>query len=125
MKTPTADADPLSRTFLALSDPTRRDMLLRLRRGVATVSELAAPYDLSLPAITKHLKVLERAGLVVRSRDAKWRPSRLDVGPLQQAAGWLDNYRDLWEAQFDRPEAYLKTKETDDEPFESHDQSRV
>lgn len=109
MRTPPLPVfDPLSLTFGALSDPTRRAMLLRLRRGEATVSELAAPFSLSLPAITKHLKVLERAGLISRSRDAKWRPSRIDAGPLKEAAAWIGQYRDLWEAQFDRLDAYLQ-----------------
>ncbi len=100
--------DSLSLTFGALADPTRRAMLTRLRRGEATVTELAQPFALSLPAITKHLKVLERAGLISRSREAKWRPSRLDAGPLKEAAGWIDQYRDFWEAQFDRLDEYLK-----------------
>lgn len=100
--------DSLSLTFAALSDPTRRAILLRLRRGEASVSDLAAPFVLSLPAITKHLKVLERAGLITRSREAKWRPSRIDAGPLKEAAAWIGQYRDLWEAQFDRLDAYLQ-----------------
>src|SRR6185369_6428111 len=94
--------DVLSLTFGALADPTRRSILGRLRRGEASVTELAQPFSLSLPAITKHLKVLEKAGLIVRSRDSKWRPSRLDAGPLKEASAWIEEYRDFWEAKFDR-----------------------
>ena len=100
-------SDSLSLTFGALADPTRRALLARLRRGEASVTELAEPFALSLPAITKHLKVLERAGLIVRSREAQWRPSRLDAGPLKEASGWIEEYRDFWEAKFDRLDEYL------------------
>ena len=109
--------DSLSLTFGALADPTRRGMLARLRRGEATVTDLAQPFALSLPAITKHLKVLERAGLISRSIDAQWRPSRLDAGPLKEAADWIDQYRDFWEGQFDRLDEYLnelRTKEREE-----------
>ena len=102
------EPDTLSLTFAALADPTRRAILTKLRAGEATVTLLAEPFALSLPAITKHLKVLERAGLVVRSRDSRWRPSRLDAGPLKEASEWIGLYRDFWEAKFDRLGAYLE-----------------
>ena len=101
-------ADALSATFAALSDPTRRALLTRLARGNATVKELAAPFDLSLPAISKHLKVLERAGLVTRGKEAQWRPVQLRARPLREAAGWLETYRELWEQRFDRMAEYLE-----------------
>ena len=110
-------ADPLSQTFAALADPTRRAILARLCSGEATVSELAEPFEMSLPAVSKHLKVLERAGLVARSREAQWRPCRLDAAPLKDAAGWLERYRQFWEQSLDRLQDYLdelqmkKTKE--------------
>ncbi|CAN5507790.1 metalloregulator ArsR/SmtB family transcription factor [soil metagenome] len=100
--------DQLSRTFGALSDPTRRAILTRLAEGEATVTELAEPFEMSLPAVSKHLKVLERAGLITRSREAQWRPARLDPEPLKEAAGWLIEYRQFWEASFDRLDEYLK-----------------
>jgi DNA-binding transcriptional ArsR family regulator len=100
-------ADQLSQTFAALADPTRRAILARLCSGEATVSELAEPFDMSLPAVSKHLKVLERAGLVARSREAQWRPCRLDAAPLKDAAGWLERYRQFWEQSLDRLESYL------------------
>jgi DNA-binding transcriptional ArsR family regulator len=100
-------SDPLSATFAALADPTRRAILARLCSGQATVSELAEPFDMSLPAVSKHLKVLERAGLVTRGREAQWRPCRLDAGPLKEAFGWLEAYRCFWEGSFDRLENYL------------------
>ncbi len=102
-----AEPDSLSLTFGALSDPTRRAILAKLRLGESSVTQLAEPFALSLPAITKHLKVLERAGLIARSRDSRWRPSRLDAGPLKEAADWIGEYRDFWEAKFDRLNAYL------------------
>jgi DNA-binding transcriptional ArsR family regulator len=101
-------ADNLSRTFSALADPTRRAILARLASGEASVTELAEPFDMSLPAISKHLKVLERAGLIARSRDAQWRPCRLEAKPLKGAADWLERYRIFWEQSLDRLEAYLK-----------------
>ncbi len=100
-------ADPLSQTFAALADPTRRAILARLCSGEATVSELAEPFDMSLPAVSKHLKVLERAGLVTRGREAQWRPCRLEAGPLKDATGWLERYRQFWEQSLDRLEDYL------------------
>lgn len=99
----------LDATFAALADPTRRAILARLAEGEATVTELAAPFEMSLPAISKHLKVLERAGLVLRGRDAQWRPCRLDARPLEEAAAYIEGYRQFWEASFDRLDDYLKT----------------
>jgi DNA-binding transcriptional ArsR family regulator len=101
-------ADDLSTTFAALADPTRRAILTRLISGEASVTELAEPFDMSMPAISKHLKVLERAGLVTRGRDAQWRPCRLDAGPLKDVADWIEPYRRMWEARFDRLETYLQ-----------------
>ena len=100
-------ADHLSTTFAALADPTRRAILARLASGDASVGELARPFDMSLPAISKHLKVLERAGLITRGREAQWRPCRLDAGPLGDAASWLESYRRFWEERLDRLESYL------------------
>lgn len=101
--------DPLSRTFAALADPTRRAILARLAEGEATVSELAAPFDISLPAISKHLRVLEEAGLVTRSRTAQWRPARLEAGPLKEASGWIEEYKAFWQSSFDALAAHLET----------------
>jgi DNA-binding transcriptional ArsR family regulator len=106
-------ADPLSTTFAALADPTRRAILDRLTQGEASVSELAEPFQMSLPAISKHLKVLERAGLIVRRREAQWRPARLSGEPLKNAAAWIDAYRAFWEESFDRLDAYLKEVQRD------------
>ena len=99
--------DELSTTFAALSDPTRRAILGRLAHGEATVKDLAEPFEITLPAITKHLKVLEKAGLITRGRDAQWRPARLEAGPLKDAAAWLNDYRKFWEQSFDRLDEYL------------------
>lgn len=99
--------DQLSVTFQALSDPTRRAILERLSKGSASVSELAEPFDMSGPAITKHLKVLERAGLITREKEAQFRPSRLNGAPLKEAQDWMEQYRAFWEESFDRLEAYL------------------
>jgi DNA-binding transcriptional ArsR family regulator len=101
-------SDRLSTTFAALADPTRRAILARLTLGETSVTELAEPFDISLPAISKHLKVLERAGLIARGRAAQWRPCRLDAGPLGDAAGWLEGYRRFWEQSLDRLETYLE-----------------
>jgi DNA-binding transcriptional ArsR family regulator len=101
--------DQLSLVFAALADPTRRAILARLARGEATVTELAEPFDMSLPAISKHLKVLERAGLITRGREAQWRPCRLDADPLKEASDWIGQYRHIWEERFDRLDEYLKT----------------
>ncbi len=101
-------SDRLSETFGALADPTRRAILARLASGEASVTELAEPFAMSMPAISKHLKVLERAGLVARGREAQWRPCRLQANPLQHVAGWVEHYRRFWEASFDRLDDYLK-----------------
>jgi DNA-binding transcriptional ArsR family regulator len=100
--------DSLSTTFAALSDPTRRAILSRLSAGECSVTELAKPFDMSLPAISKHLRVLERAGLIARRRDAQWRPCRLEAGPLKEVADFAEHYRHLWEGRLDRLENYLK-----------------
>jgi DNA-binding transcriptional ArsR family regulator len=100
--------DRLNRTFAALADPTRRAILARLASGEASVTELEEPFTMSLPGISKHLKVLERAGLIVRGREAQWRPCRLAPRPLKGAADWLEHYRRFWEESFDRLEGYLK-----------------
>ena len=102
-------ADPLSQTFAALADPTRRAILARLVSGECSVTELAAPFDMSMPAVSKHLRVLERAGLVARGREAQWRPCRLDPAPLKQVAAFAEGYRAMWEQRFDRLETYLQT----------------
>jgi DNA-binding transcriptional ArsR family regulator len=101
-------ADPLSTTFAALADPTRRAILARLAAGQTSVTELARPFAMSLPAVTKHLKVLERAGLVSRGREAQWRPARLEAAPLREVAEFVEQYRELWEARLDRLEDYLR-----------------
>jgi DNA-binding transcriptional ArsR family regulator len=100
--------DPLSTTFAALADPTRRAILARLTVGEASVTELARPFDMSLPAICKHLKVLEDAGLIVRRRDGKWRPRRLEAAPLHLAADWVQHYRRFWEQGLDHLHEYLR-----------------
>ena len=107
MATATAFRDPLSATFAALADPTRRAILARLVEGDAPVTELAEPFEISLPAVSKHLKVLERAGLIERSRHAQWRPSRLEAAPLKGVADWVERYRSFWEERFDRLDDYL------------------
>jgi DNA-binding transcriptional ArsR family regulator len=99
--------DLLDRTFSALADPTRRAIVARLADGEASVTELAAPFDMSLPAVSKHLKVLERAGLITRGRTAQWRPCRLEAGPLKDLSGWLEHYRRFWDESFDRLDEYL------------------
>src|SRR5438093_13393623 len=100
--------DHLSATFAALADPTRRAILARLASGQAAVTKLAGPFEMSLPAISKHLKVLERAGLIARGREAQWRPCRLEAAPLKDAADWLQHYSRFWEQSFDRLEHYLR-----------------
>lgn len=104
--------DRLDATFSALADPTRRAILARLAMGETSVAELAAPFSISAPAITKHLKVLENAGLISRSRHAQWRPCRLEAAPLQEAADFIEQYRRFWEQSFDRLDAYLQTLQT-------------
>ena len=99
--------DPLSRTFAALADPTRRAILARLARGEATVGELAKPFDMSGPAVSKHLKVLEQAGLVTRGRDAQYRPRRLRATPIRQVAKWTEKYREFWDPSYERLDDYL------------------
>src|SRR5688572_3969121 len=107
--------DQLSMTFAALADPTRRAILARLRSGERTVTELAEPFDMTMPAVSKHLRVLERAGLIVRRAEAQWRPCRIDAGPLKGVADWTERYRHMWEERLDRLDQYvqhLNTKET-------------
>lgn len=100
--------EQLDRTFAALADPTRRAILARLASGEATVTELAAPFEISLPAVSKHLKVLERAGLIVRGRERQWRPARLEATPLRDVAEWAGRYRRFWEERYDRLDEYLE-----------------
>jgi DNA-binding transcriptional ArsR family regulator len=104
--------DRLDATFASLADPTRRAILARLAQGEATVNELAEPFEMSLPAISRHLKVLERAGLISRGREAQWRPCRLEVGPLKDIANWVERYRRFWDQSFDRMADYLKELQT-------------
>jgi DNA-binding transcriptional ArsR family regulator len=100
--------DRLSHTFAALADPTRRAILARLALGETSVTELARPFEMSMPAISKHLRVLQHAGLVARGREAQWRPCRIEAKPLQEVAGWVEHYRRFWEESFDRLEVYLQ-----------------
>jgi DNA-binding transcriptional ArsR family regulator len=109
--------DNLTRTFSALADPTRRAILARLASGETSVSALAAPFDISLPAISRHLKVLEEAGLISRGRDAQWRPARLEAGPLKDVAGWVERYRKFWDQSFDRMDAYLAEIQKGEDPY--------
>jgi len=104
--------DQLSVTFAALADPTRRAILARLATGECSVTELAEPFDMSLPAVSKHLGVLERAGLISRGRDAQWRPCRLEAAPIKDVAEWAERYRALWDQRLERLDAYLKTLTT-------------
>lgn len=117
--------DPLSATFAALADPTRRAILARLANGEASVKELSAPFDLSQPAISKHLRVLERAGLIERGRRAQWRPRRLMAAPLRDVADWVGQYRPHWEESFERLDAYLRElshePESDERQGDEHD----
>src|SRR6478609_4226999 len=106
--------DRLSATFSAIADPTRRAILTRLASGEATVTELARPFQISLPAISRHLKVLERAGLIARGREAQWRPRTLDAEPLKEAADWLQQYRCFWERSLDRLEKYVAESKSRD-----------
>ncbi len=101
--------DPLSATLSALADPTRRAILAKLAEGEATVNQLAEPFDISLPAVSRHLKVLEQAGLISRGREAQWRPARLEAGPLKDLFNWLAVYRRFWDGSFDKMDAYLAT----------------
>jgi DNA-binding transcriptional ArsR family regulator len=115
------EADPLSVTFAALADPTRRAILARLALGEATVTELAAPFDMSLPGISKHLKVLQRAGLIEQGRQAQWRPCRLQAEPLRNVADWVGQYRRHWEESFDRLDAYLRDLQDRQDHGKGHD----
>jgi DNA-binding transcriptional ArsR family regulator len=101
-------ADQLSATFAALADPTRRAILATLASGERSVTELAEPFDISMPAVSKHLRVLERAGLITRGRDAQWRPCRIEAAPLKHVADWAERYRHIWEARLDRLDTYLQ-----------------
>jgi DNA-binding transcriptional ArsR family regulator len=118
------EADPLSVTFAALADPTRRAILARLAVGEAMVTELAAPFDMSLPGISKHLKVLPRAGLIEQGRQAQWRPCRLQPAPLRDVSDWVGQYRRLWEASFDRLDALLRDLQDKQEPGKGDDDDR-
>lgn len=111
-----ASTDRLSSTFAALADPTRRAILARLSLGETSVTELAQPFQMTMPAVTKHLKVLERAGLITRGREAQWRPCRLDAAPLKDAASWVDQYRQFWEARLDRLDDYLQKLQAKEQP---------
>ena len=101
-------SDQLSSTFAALADPTRRAILARLASGECSVTELAEPFEMSMPAVSKHLRVLERAGLIARGREAQWRPCRIEAAPLKQVAEWTEQYRKIWETKFDNLELYLQ-----------------
>jgi DNA-binding transcriptional ArsR family regulator len=101
-------ADQLSTTFAALADPTRRAILARLASGECSVTELAEPFEMSMPAVSKHLRVLERAGLIARGREAQWRPCRIEAAPLKEVAEWTERYRKIWERHFDALELYLQ-----------------
>lgn len=109
--------DHLSATFSALADPTRRAMLARLAKGEASVNELAAPFAMSLPAISKHIKVLEKAGLVTKGRDAQWRPCRIDAEQLKVAMDWIGQYKQFWEERLDRLDTYLLTLQQNPDPY--------
>jgi DNA-binding transcriptional ArsR family regulator len=106
--------DPLSLAFAALADPTRRAILARLAAGKASVTELAEPFEMSMPAVSKHLKVLERAGLIERGRQAQWRPCSLQAGPLKEVADWVERYRRFWDASFDRLDDYLRELQSEE-----------
>lgn len=101
-------SDPLSATFAALADPTRRAILARLAAGECSVTELAEPFEMTMPAVSKHLRVLERAGLIARGREAQWRPCRIDPAPIKDVAEWAERYRAIWETRFDRLDSYLQ-----------------
>jgi DNA-binding transcriptional ArsR family regulator len=114
-------SDQLSTTFSALADPTRRAILARLAKGEASVTELAQPFDMTLPGFSKHLKVLERAGLIARGRNAQWRPCRLAPKPLQDVADWVEQYRQFWEQSLDRLDEYLKKLQSEEK---KHDKGK-
>jgi DNA-binding transcriptional ArsR family regulator len=113
--------DRLTTTFAALADPTRRAILARLASGETSVTELAAPFDMSMPAVSKHLKVLERAGLIARGREAQWRPCRLEAAPLREVAGWVEHYRQFWEQSLDRLDDYLRELKRASQKETKHD----
>jgi DNA-binding transcriptional ArsR family regulator len=113
--------DALSNTFAALADPTRRAILAKLAHGECTVSELAVPFDMSLPAVSKHLRVLEKAGLIAQRRDAQRRPCRIEAAPLKHVADWAEHYRQLWEERLDRLEGYLQELQKNNPKEKSHD----
>jgi DNA-binding transcriptional ArsR family regulator len=114
-------SDQLSSTFAALSDPTRREILARLASGEKSVTELAKPFEMTLPAISKHLKVLEKAGLIERGREAQWRPCRLQAAPLRSASAWIEQYRQFWEESLDRLGDYLKGLQAREKQDREHD----
>jgi DNA-binding transcriptional ArsR family regulator len=116
--------DHLSSTFAALSDPTRRAIIARLAQGECTVSELAEPFEMSMPAVSKHLRVLERAGLIAQRREAQTRPCRIEAGRLKEVADWAETYRHIWEERFDRLETYLDTLNTHKKKEKSHGRKR-
>ena len=116
--------DHLSATFAALADPTRRAILARLLSGERSVSELAEPFDMSLPAVSKHLRVLERAGLIARRREAQWRRCRIEPGPLKQVADWTEHYRQVWDARLDRLDKYLGALQAKEEKRHGRKQRR-
>ena len=116
--------DRLNSTFAALADPTRRAILARLASGEASVTELAEPFEMSLPAVSKHLKVLERAGLIARGREAQWRPCRLEAGPLRDADEWLEQYRRFWEESLDRLDDYLRELQRKEKEYGRNDPRR-
>jgi DNA-binding transcriptional ArsR family regulator len=118
-------SDRLSETFGALADPTRRAILARLASGEASVTELAEPFAMSMPGISKHLKVLERAGLIARGREAQWRPCRLQAGPLQDVAGWVEHYRRFWDESFDRLGEYLQELKKRDSKYRKKEKKHV
>lgn len=111
-----APSDTLSKTFAALADPTRRAILDRLTRGQASVSELGEPFDMTLPGVSKHLKALEKAGLIERGRDAQYRPCRLNAGPMREASDWIERYRQFWEESFDRLDDDLRELQSRETP---------
>ena len=117
-------SEHLNATFSALADPTRRAILARLASGETSVSELAEPFEMSMPAISKHLKVLQRAGLIERGREAQWRPCRLAAGPLKDASDWLEHYRHFWEEAFDRLEDYLRELQKTESKKKEHKNGR-
>jgi DNA-binding transcriptional ArsR family regulator len=116
--------DQLSTTFLALADPTRRAILGRLMSGDCSVTELAGPFDMSMPAVSKHLRMLERAGLITRSRDAQWRPCRIEATPLKAVAEWTEQYRHIWEQRLDRLDAHLKRMTSSTTKEKPHDRKQ-